>query len=146
MALRCVLGFPRWTLRSQCLFCICAGASRPCALGEASGQGAAYAVLRLRGPSLMTGSVTRRASLALPMLALLCQRKQPVWLIGLFVVHASCWSGCTCTPLRALAGCAQLKTPAQRKAFTQLVKRVARLEEIPAGSGTKYIVLRSPAS
>jgi hypothetical protein len=48
--------------------------------------------------------------------------------------------------LRALAGCVQLKTPAQRKAFTQLVKRVARLEEIPAGSGTKYIVLRSPAS
>ncbi len=48
--------------------------------------------------------------------------------------------------LHALVDCAQLKTPAQRKAFTQLVKRVARLEEIPAGSGTKYIVLRSPTS
>ncbi|KAK9835031.1 hypothetical protein WJX81_005533 [Elliptochloris bilobata] len=39
---------------------------------------------------------------------------------------------------------AQLKTDEQRKAFTRTVGRVARLVEIPPGSGTKFIVLRNP--
>jgi len=75
-----------------------------------------------------------------------CSKTALVQLFRVVDVHAPCLVECIRTTLRALAGCVQLKTPAQRKAFTQLVKRVARLEEIPAGSGTKYIVLRSPAS
>lgn len=40
--------------------------------------------------------------------------------------------------------CVQLKTDEQKKAFTRLVKRVAKLVEIPPGSGTNFIVLRNP--
>ena len=36
----------------------------------------------------------------------------------------------------------QLKTAQHKSAFTQLVKRVAKLEEVPPGSGTRCIVLR----
>lgn len=38
----------------------------------------------------------------------------------------------------------QLKTDEQKKAFMRLVKRVAKLVEIPPGSGTNFIVLRNP--
>lgn len=48
------------------------------------------------------------------------------------------------TPSAALTALfkARLRTPADRKAFTAAVKRVARLEERPPGSGVKVIVLR----
>ena len=36
----------------------------------------------------------------------------------------------------------QLKTTQHKSLFTQLVKRVAKLEEFPPGSGTRCIVLR----
>jgi len=45
----------------------------------------------------------------------------------------------------SLTACAQLKTAEHKKTFLALIKRVAKLEEIPAGSGQKYIVMRNPA-
>ena len=36
----------------------------------------------------------------------------------------------------------QLRTPEHKQAFTKLVKKVARLEEVPPGSGTRCIVLK----
>ena len=46
--------------------------------------------------------------------------------------------------LSGVCACMQLKTDEQKKAFTRLVKRVAKLVEVPPGSGTNFIVLRNP--
>ena len=37
----------------------------------------------------------------------------------------------------------QLRSPEHKAAFTKLVKKVARLEEVPPGSGTRCIVLKA---